>query len=75
MMNIHSKVKEAIEKNNSKMDIQKNQGRKEVIFNPNDWVWEHFQKERFLPQVRKEKLRPKGNGPFQVFKQIITMLA
>ena len=47
MTNIHVKVKEAIEKNNSKVVIRKNWGRKEVIFNPNDWVQMHFQKERF----------------------------
>ena len=70
MMNSHAKVKDAIEKNNSKVAIQKNRGRKEVIFNPDDWVWVHFRKETFLPQVRKEKLSPKGDGPFQVFKQI-----
>ena len=38
MMKIHAKVKEAIEKNNSKVAIQKNRGRKEVFFNAGDWV-------------------------------------
>ncbi|KAH0778765.1 hypothetical protein KY290_005192 [Solanum tuberosum] len=58
MMNIHAKVA-----------IRKNRGRKEVIFNPDDWVWVHFRKERF-PQVRKGKLSPRRDGPFKVLKRI-----
>ena len=63
MINLHAKVKESIEMNNSKVSIQKNQRRKEVIFKPDYWVWVHFRKERF-PQVRKGKLSPRGDGPF-----------
>nr|KYP32999.1 hypothetical protein KK1_046208 [Cajanus cajan] len=40
-----------------------------VVFNEGDWVWLHLRKERF-PSKRKSKLRPRGDGPFQVLKKI-----
>lgn len=60
-MNIHSKVKEAIKKNNSKVTIYKNHRIKEVIFYLEDYVCVYFWKKRF-PQVHKEKLSPRGDG-------------
>ena len=46
-----------------------NKRRKEVIFEPGDWVWLHLRKERF-PEKRKSKLLPRGDGPFQVLERI-----
>ena len=46
-----------------------NKGRKQVIFEPGDWVWVHMRKERF-PQQRKSKLDARGDGPFQVLARI-----
>ncbi|OMO97609.1 Zinc finger, CCHC-type [Corchorus capsularis] len=46
-----------------------NKGRKEIIFEPGDWVWLHLRKERF-PEKRKSKLLPRGDGPFQVLERI-----
>ena len=40
-----------------------------MVFQPRDWVWVHFRKERFLLQ-RKSKLNPRGDGPFQVLERI-----
>ena len=40
-----------------------------MVFQPGDWVWVHFRKERF-PNQRKSKLSPRGDGPFQVLERI-----
>ena len=42
---------------------QANKGRRQVVFEPGDWVWVHMGKERF-PAQRRSKLLPKGDGPF-----------
>ncbi|KAL4369491.1 hypothetical protein GQ457_02G026600 [Hibiscus cannabinus] len=44
-------------------------GRRQVIFEPGDWVWVHLRKERF-PNQWKCKLDPRGDGPFQVIERI-----
>ncbi|KAH9780700.1 hypothetical protein KPL71_008176 [Citrus sinensis] len=44
-------------------------GRKQVVFQPGDWVWVHMRKERF-PAQRRSKLLPRGDGPFQVVARI-----
>ena len=46
-----------------------NKGRRKVVFEPGDWVWVHFRKERF-PSQRKSKLMPRGDEPFQVLAKI-----
>ena len=46
-----------------------NKGRKRVVFQPGDWVWVHFRKERFSNQ-RKSKLHARGDGPFHVIERI-----
>ena len=46
-----------------------NKGRTRVVFQPGDWVWVHFRKERF-PNQRKSKLHARGDGPFQVIEHI-----
>ena len=42
-----------------------NVNRQHKVFNIGDLVWLHLRKER-LPQERKSKLRPRGDGPFKV---------
>ena len=46
-----------------------NKGRKQVVFEPGDWVWIQMRKERFLAQ-RTSKLQPRGGDPFQVLSII-----
>ena len=67
--NLHKEVKAQIEKKMEKLASKTNQGRKQIKFEPGDWVWVHFRKERF-PSKRKSKLLPRGDGPFQVLKRI-----
>jgi len=52
-----------------KLASKANKGRKQIKFEPGNWVWVHFRKER-LPSKRKSKLLPKGDEPFQVLKRI-----
>ncbi|KAK6139092.1 hypothetical protein DH2020_027172 [Rehmannia glutinosa] len=66
---LHEKVKLNIEKQTERYVKQANKGRKQVIFEPGDWVWLHLRKERF-PTKRKSKLQPRGDGPFQVIAKI-----
>ena len=66
---LHKQVKERIEKQNAKVASRVNKGRKPMIFQPGDWVWVHFRKERF-PLQRKSKLNPRGDGPFQILERI-----
>ena len=49
---INQQVRNRIEKQNSKVDECMNKGRTRVVFQPGDWVWVHF---------HKEKLPTKGN--------------
>ena len=46
-----------------------NKGRQRIIFQPREWVWVHFRKEKF-PSHRHSKLNPQGDGPFQVLERI-----
>src|SRR2546426_4064673 len=66
---MHEKTKERIEKRNKTYADSANKGRKDVQFQKGDWVWVHFRKERF-PLQRKNKLQPRGDGPFQVVEKI-----
>ncbi|XP_062185525.1 uncharacterized protein LOC133889084 [Phragmites australis] len=58
-----------IEKKSLQYAKQANKGRKKVTFQPGDLVWLHLRKERF-PQKRKNKLSPRGDGPFKVLERI-----
>ncbi|CAN4106290.1 unnamed protein product [Withania somnifera] len=69
MLKVHTKVRESIDRTNSKVSKRKNRGKKKEIFQPGEWVWVHFRKERF-PHKRKGKLSPRGDGPFQVLQRI-----
>ena len=66
---MHLKARELIEKKNKVTAQRVNKGRKQVIFEPGDWVWVHLRKERF-PTQRKSKLDSRGDGPFQVLERI-----
>ncbi|KAL4368062.1 hypothetical protein GQ457_05G022630 [Hibiscus cannabinus] len=66
---LHHKIKENIEKRTKQYEQQANKGRKKATFEPGDWVWIHFRKERF-PAQRKSKLSPRGDGPFQTLEKI-----
>ncbi|KAG8482833.1 hypothetical protein CXB51_024109 [Gossypium anomalum] len=66
---LHQKVKANIEARTEQYVRKANKGRKQVIFEPGDWVWVHMRKERF-PAQRKSKLLPRGDGPFQVLERI-----
>ncbi|RDX69109.1 hypothetical protein CR513_51823, partial [Mucuna pruriens] len=54
---------------NEQYSRQANKGRVKVTFEPGDWVWVHMRKERF-PIQRNSKLKPRGDGPFQVLARI-----
>ncbi|KAL4279472.1 hypothetical protein GQ457_03G017260 [Hibiscus cannabinus] len=66
---IHLKAKQRMEKINQSNATRANKGRKQVIFEPGDWVWVHLRKERF-PSRRKTKLDLRGDEPFQVLERI-----
>jgi predicted ribosome-associated RNA-binding protein Tma20 len=52
---LHESVQQHIEKKNEQYATKANKGRRQVIFEPGDWVWVHMRKERF-PTRRKSKL-------------------
>ncbi|OMO89725.1 hypothetical protein CCACVL1_07669 [Corchorus capsularis] len=66
---LHARVRAQIEKKTQHYMKNANKGRKEIIFEPGDWVWVHLRKERF-PEKRKSKLLPRGDGPFHVLERI-----
>ena len=66
---MHEKVKSQIEKKMEGYAKYANKGRKNVTFEPGDWVWVHFKKEWF-PSQRNSKLMPRRDGPFQVLAKI-----
>ena len=65
VMKLHESVRKHIEKKNEQYATKANKGRRQVLFEPSDWVWVHMRKERF-PAHRQSKLHPRGDGPFQV---------
>lgn len=66
---MHKNVKESLEKTAATYARYANRGRKELILQPGDWVWVHMRKERF-PSQRRNKLSPRGDGPFRVLERI-----
>jgi len=65
----HEKVKHQIQAQVEKIAHSKNKGKRVRSFKEGDLVWLHLRKERF-PNIRKSKLSPRGDGPFQVNKKI-----
>jgi hypothetical protein len=66
---LHESVWQHIEKKNEQYATKANKGRKQVIFEPGDWVWVHMRKVRFLSR-RRSKLHSRGDDPFQVLTMI-----
>ncbi|RDX78497.1 hypothetical protein CR513_41215, partial [Mucuna pruriens] len=66
---LHAKVRANIKKMNEQYSRKTNKGRVKVTFEPEDWVWVHMRKERF-PIQRNSKLKPRGDGTFQVLEMI-----
>uniref|UniRef100_A0A2N9ENF7 Retrotransposon gag domain-containing protein n=1 Tax=Fagus sylvatica TaxID=28930 RepID=A0A2N9ENF7_FAGSY len=66
---LHESVQQHIEKKIEQYANKANKGRRQVIFEPSDWVWVHMRKERF-PARRRSKLHPRGDGPFQILEKI-----
>jgi len=66
---LHKKVHEMITKKNEHYARLANKRRKEVVFQPGDYVWVNFRKIRFPTKVRG-KLDARGDGPFRVLKRI-----
>jgi hypothetical protein len=69
MLKLHRTTKENIERINTKYKTSGDNGRKQLDFAPGDLVWLHLKKERF-PDLRKSKLMPRADGPFEVLKKI-----
>ncbi|KAL4313012.1 hypothetical protein GQ457_01G020180 [Hibiscus cannabinus] len=63
------RVKENLEKRTRQYETRANKGKKRVPFDVGDWVWVHFQKERF-PAQQSSKLLPRGDGPFQIVEKV-----
>jgi hypothetical protein len=66
---LHESVQQHKEKKTEQYVNKANKGRRQVIFEPSDWVWVHMRKERF-PARRRSKLHPQGDGPFQILEKI-----
>ncbi|KAH9792663.1 hypothetical protein KPL71_004221 [Citrus sinensis] len=62
---IHERGKFNIERRTKQYAKQANK----LVFEPDDWVWLHMRKERFL-KPRKSKLLPQGDGPFHILERI-----
>ncbi|KAG7563749.1 Retrotransposon gag domain [Arabidopsis suecica] len=66
---LHDKAKDNLEKKNADNKRKADRGRKEMLFEPGDWVWLHMRPERF-PTQRASKLAPRGDGPFKILEKI-----
>ncbi|XP_042415186.1 uncharacterized protein LOC122004349 [Zingiber officinale] len=66
---IHDKARQHMLRRNEQISTRANKGQKPITFQPGDWVWVHFRKERF-PKRRQSKLNPRDDGPFQVLEKI-----
>jgi ribosomal protein L21E len=66
---LHEKVRENIQKQNSKYKAQRDKHRRSQTFKEGDLVWIHLRKERF-PTQAKSKLSPRADGPFKIVQKI-----
>ncbi|XP_027155385.1 uncharacterized protein LOC113755618 [Coffea eugenioides] len=66
---LHEKARANIEKRTEQFAKHANKGRRQLLFEPGDWVWLHMRKERF-PEKRLSKLMPHGDGPFQILAKV-----
>jgi hypothetical protein len=69
MLKMYETTKENIERMNAKYKISGDKGRKQLDFELGNLVWLHLRKERF-PDLRKSKLMPRADGPFEVLKKM-----
>ncbi|KAL4596318.1 hypothetical protein ACB092_12G155700 [Castanea dentata] len=69
---LHESVRQHIEKKNEQYATKANKGRRQVLFEPGDWVWVHMRKERF-PACRRSKLHPRGMVHFMSLRESIIM--
>lgn len=69
---IHAKARQRIAKTNETTTNKANKGRKQIIFEPGEWVWVHMGKERF-PTKRKTKLDPRGDDLFKYSSALMIM--
>ena len=69
MKKLHEDTRATIEQRVLRQATRLNMKKKARIFNEGDLVWIHLRKDRF-PQERNSKLKPRGDGPFKVFKRI-----
>jgi hypothetical protein len=69
ILKLHATTKENIEHMNGKYKIATYKGRKHVVFHVGDFVLLHLHKDRFLA-LRKSKLMPRADGPFEVLEKI-----
>nr|GEZ97582.1 reverse transcriptase domain-containing protein [Tanacetum cinerariifolium] len=66
---LHWSVREQIIRHNERYKEHADKRRKQVLYREGDLVWIHLRKERFSAG-RFGKLKPRGDGPFRVFKKI-----
>src|SRR3954468_23496147 len=69
MKKLHQQTRATIEQQVTRQAEKMNMNKKERVFQEGDLVWIHFSKDRF-PHERNSKLKPRGDGPFQVLKRI-----
>ncbi|XP_015165378.1 uncharacterized protein [Solanum tuberosum] len=69
MWKLHERVWLHLEKSNKDVAKRANKGRKGIVFEPADWVWVHFRKERF-PTHHRMKLMLRGDGRFPVIERL-----
>ncbi|KAL1203462.1 RNA-directed DNA polymerase-like protein [Cardamine amara subsp. amara] len=66
---LHQRVRDNLAKKTDQYKKQADKGRREITFEPGEWVWLHMRHERF-PNQRKSKLSPRGDGPFRVLERV-----
>ena len=54
---LHKEMKETIETQNFKVASRINKGRKEIIFQLDNWGWIHFRSERFSSQRKTSYIK------------------
>ena len=66
---LHEKVWANIEKRTKQFARHANKGRRQLLFEPGNWVWLHMRKEPF-PEKMRSKLMSRGDGPFQILAKV-----
>nr|GFA27662.1 transposon Ty3-I Gag-Pol polyprotein [Tanacetum cinerariifolium] len=66
---LHQLVHDKISKPNELIKYRRDKGRKHILFQPGDLVWDHFRKDHF-PVKRRSKLSPRSEGPLKIFTKV-----